>query len=242
MNLGSSDSAAGEQYLAQLPIEARFAWIQGLAEGRSRADPRAAVAWVERLRQDPAYVAAVASVAQGLARVDPQAAGDLLARIDNVSASDAQILSMAAYNIGTAWAHTDPRAAADWARDLRADAWRSGGLGPIIGVWAETDYSAAQSWTLRLPAGSLRDAALGQLLAVSTRGEPDAALLRAFSNDEVRQNALLSAVSRVAQHDPDAARSMSQRYLTGPQRQQAEQMIAGAENQRRTSGLVYFSN
>jgi hypothetical protein len=242
MNLGSNDITAGEQYLAQLPSEARFAWIQGLAEGRSRADPRAAVAWVQRLRQDPAYVAAAASVAQGLARVDPQAAGDLLAGIDNVSASDAQTLSMAAWNIGSAWARTDPRAAADWARDLRTDAWRSGSLGPIVAVWAESDYSAAHSWTLRLPSGVTRDAALGSLLAVSTNNEPDAALLRAFSSDETRQNALLGAVARIAQRDPETARSMSQRYLSGPQRQQAEQMIAGAESQRRTGGLMFFSN
>ncbi len=242
MNLASNDSTAGEQYLAQLPSEARFAWIQGLAEGRSQADPRAAVAWVQRLRQDPAYVAAAASVAQGLARVDPQAAGDLLAGIDNVSASDAQTLSMAAWNIGSAWARTDPHAAADWARDLRTDAWRSGSLGPIVATWAESDYSAAHSWTLRLPSGVTRDVALASLLTVSTENEPSAALLRAFSSDETRQNALLGAVGHIAQRDPEAARSMSQRYLSGLQRQQAEQMIAGAENQRRTGGLMFFSN
>jgi hypothetical protein len=242
MNLGSNDSSAGEQYLAQLPSEARFAWIQGLAEGRAQADPRAAVAWVERLRNDPAYVAAAASVAQGLARIDPQAAGDLLARIDNISASDAQALSMAAYNIGATWARTNPRAAADWARDLRADAWRYGGLPPIIAAWAESDYSAAHSWTMQLPAGKTRDGALGSLLIVSTNDEPDAALLRAFSSDETRQNSLLGAVGRVAQRNPDAARTMSQRYLTGPPRQQAEQMIASIENQRRTGGMMFFSN
>jgi len=239
--LAWNDATAGEQYLAQLPSEARFAWIQGLAQGRVQTDPRAAAAWVERLRQDPAYASAAVTVAQGLARVDAPAAGELIAGIDNLSASDAQTLGMASYNIGTAWARTNPLAAAEWARDLHVDEWRSAGLRAVIGTWAESDSSAAKRWTLRLPAGALRDGALGSLLAMNTKSEPDAELLRAFSSDEARQQALLGAVFRLAQRDTDAARSISQR-LSGQQREQADQAIARAEGELRGVGPVFFSN
>ncbi len=242
MYMAFNDSAQGEQILAQLPSEARLAWIQGLAQGRVSADPRTAAAWVERFRHDPAYTGAAATVAQGLARIDPPAAGELLAGIDNLTAADAQSLGAAAYNIGGSWARTNPRAAADWARDLPNESWRSSGLGSIITIWAESDSSAAKSWTLRLPEGAVRDSALNSLVAATTKSEPDAALLRAFSSDETRQRALLRAVSNLAYRDLDAARSLSQRYLTGQQHQQAEDTITQAESQRRGISPVFFSN
>ena len=242
MYMAFNDSAQGEQILAQLPSEARLAWIQGLAQGRVSADPRTAATWVERFRHDPAYTGAAATVAQGLARVDPPAAGELLAGLDNLTAADAQALGAAAYNIGGSWARTNPRAAAEWARDLHTESWRSSGLGSIITIWAESDSSAAKSWTLRLPEGAVRDSALNSLVAATTKSELDAALLRAFSSDETRQRALLRAVSNLAYRDLDAARSLSQRYLTGQQHQQAEDTITQAESQRRGISPVFFSN
>jgi hypothetical protein len=239
--LAWNDSTAGEQYLAQLPSEARFAWIQGLAQGRVQSDPRAAAAWVERLRQDPAYASAAVTVAQGLTRLDPPAAGELIAGIDNLSATDAQALGPAAYNIGTTWARTNPLAAAEWARGLHVDEWRSSGLRSVVGTWAESDSSAAKRWTLRMPTGPLRDEVLGSLLAASTKSEPDPELLRAYSSDEARQQGLLGVVFRLTQRDLDAARSVSQR-LSGQQRQQADQAIARAEGERRGVGPVFFSN
>ena len=239
--LAWNDVTAGEQYLAQLPSEARFAWIQGLAQGRVQNDPRAAAAWVERLRQDPAYASAAVTVAQGLARLDAPAAGKLIAGIENLSASDAQALGPAPSNIGTTWARTNPLAAAEWARDLRVEEWRSTGVRSVVGTWAESDSSAAKSWALRLPAGSLRDGALGSLLAASTKSEPDAELLRAYSSDEARQQGLLGVVFRLTQRDLDAARSVSHR-LSGQQREQADQAIARTEGQRRGVSPVFFSN
>ena len=80
-SVARNDLAAAEQYLARVPRQARFAWIQGMSQSYAQTDPSAAAAWVEQFRTEPAYPTAVDIIAQGPARLDPQPRRGLLDRI-----------------------------------------------------------------------------------------------------------------------------------------------------------------
>jgi hypothetical protein len=247
--VAGNDLATAEQYLARVPAQARLAWIQGMAQTYAQTDPSAAAAWVEQFRAEPAYATAATVVAQSLARFDPPAAAAMLDRIDDSSSTDPQTLVMATRSVAMAWARKDAPAAADWARRIATDEQhpieqRSMPLRAATEVWAGNDRAAARSWALRLPAGSARDAALGTLLATArTSGELDTTLLQAFSGDESRQRAMLSAIYRIAQGDPADARLLAERHLTTPERrQQAERTIGQIERQRTGSPAIFFSD
>jgi len=242
--MARNDLAAAEQYLARVPIPARRAWIQGMAESYAQRDPGAAAAWIEQYRTESAYPTAVAVVARSLAQIDPPAAAAVLDRLDAASMGDAQVARNASYNIATAWARTDAPAAAEWARRFATDQERSMALSAVAGVWGGNDYVAARSWALRLPSGSARDAALGALLArTRTSAELDTALLPAFSTDTARQGAIVSAIYRIAQRNAADARLLAERHLTLPeQRQQAERGIDQIEREAAGGPTLFFSN
>jgi hypothetical protein len=47
-------------------------------------------------------------------------------------------------------------------------------------------------------------------------GEPESALLGAFSSDPARQHAVADAIVALGQRDPVAARALADRYVTDP--------------------------
>ena len=111
-------------------------------------------------------------------------------------------------------------------------------------IWASNDYAAARSWTLRLPSGAMRDAALGPLLAAERSDGPDPLVVQAFSAEPARQSAMLGAVYRLAQRDPEEARALIERHITLPeQRKQAERAVQEMERRQLGSASpVFFSN
>ena len=244
-HIGQRDPVAAEQYLTQVPKEARSAWIQGFAQGSSQADPRAAAVWLERYRSEAAYPGAAGIVAQALARIDAPAAAQLLDNIEITNESDPMALSSAAHGVATAWARTDPTAAADWARRFATEESGQMALRGATEIWASNDYAAARSWTLRLPSGTIRDAALGPLLAVERSDGPDPLVVQAFSAEPARQTAMLGAVYRVARRDPADARALIERHITLPeQRKQAERAVDDIERRQQlgSASAVFFSN
>jgi hypothetical protein len=241
-SVARSDVATAERYLAQVPAQARFSWLQGIAQSYAQTDPSAAASWVEQYRADAVYPTAVAHIAQSLARLDAPAAAELLDRVGESGAGDTQALSMAGQSVGRAWARTNALAAAEWARRSASDATRSSALGGVANVWATDDYPAAKSWILRLPAGAARDSALAPLLARSgITGGFDAALLDAFSSDAARQSALQGAVLGTARSNPADARLIAARYVAPEQREQVERSIASIERMQST-GPIFFSS
>ncbi len=238
-----NDLATAEQYLARVPARARLAWIQGMAQTYAQTDPSAAAVWVEQFRAEPAYATATTVIAQSLARLDPPAAAAMLDRIDS-SAMDPQSLAPATRSIGMTWARKDAPAAAEWARRLAIDERGSMAARSVTEIWAGNDRAAARSWALRLPAGSARDAALGTLLATAhASAELDMTLLPAFSSDDSRQSAMMSAIYRIAQSDAADARLLAERHLTTPERrQQVERMVGQIERQRTGAPPIFFSD
>ncbi|HET8699848.1 MAG TPA: hypothetical protein VFO94_20365, partial [Gammaproteobacteria bacterium] len=225
--LALNDPAGAERRLAQLPNEDRNAWLQGMAQGYAQSDPKAAVAWVDRLRNDPAYPTVASTIAQSLARSDPQAGAALLDSVGNRGGAATQALTAAASSVAAAWARTSPLAAAEWARGF-ADKNQVQMLGAVVQTWAGSDDAAARAWTLQLPAGEARDAALRPLLS-SAGASVDTSLLPFFSGDAARQQAVLNAATQLVRRDPEGARALVDRYVTRPElRTQADRMLETA--------------
>jgi hypothetical protein len=220
---GQSDPIRAASYTARIPDAARPAWIQGVASGYARQDPRAALTWIEQFRGEPAFDVGVSAVVQGLAQADPVGAAELLASVPKAVNDDGR----ATYAVAAAWAQKDPPAAAEWALDLAAGPIRDAALRQVTDFWANQDLQAARGWALRLPTGGARDAALGQILAATGAYEaPDAALLSAFSDARARERGVAAAMWNIAARDPNEARALIDRYVTDPAvRRQAENAI-----------------
>jgi hypothetical protein len=108
-------------------------------------------------------------------------------------------------------------------------------VGPLFAVsqvWMTTDPSGARDWVLRLPAGADRDTALRGL--VGSTPDPanlDAALMSAFSSDEMRQRTVSGFAGLFARKDAQAARRLIEQYVTDPaMREAAERQIEFALN------------
>ncbi|HET7130830.1 MAG TPA: hypothetical protein VFJ95_01225, partial [Gammaproteobacteria bacterium] len=225
--LAQNDPAGAERRLAQIPTEGRNAWLQGMAQGYAQTDAKAAVAWVDRLRNDPAYPAAASTIAQALARSDPQAGAALLDSVAERGGVTPQTISAASNNVAAAWARTSPLAAAEWARSF-ADKSQVQMLGAVVQTWAGSDSAAARAWTLQMPAGGARDAALRPLLTSAGNGV-DTSLLPFFSADAARQQAVVNAASQLARRDPAEAHALVDRYVTRPElRAQADRILEAA--------------
>ncbi|HZF29597.1 MAG TPA: hypothetical protein VE907_10790 [Gammaproteobacteria bacterium] len=225
--LAQNDPAAAERLLAQVPSEGRTAWLQGMAGSYAQSDVKAGLAWVERLRGDPAYPAAASAIAQGLARSDPPAAAALLDSIADRGSIPGPSMAIASSNVASSWARTNPLAAAEWARGFATDERSMQPLSTIAQIWGASDYGAARAWTLRLPAGTSRDAALRPLLTAGGNGI-DTSLLASFSGELPRQRAVLTAVQQLARRNPSEARALIDRYVTAPElREQANRILVG---------------
>jgi hypothetical protein len=137
---------------------------------------------------------------------------------------EAQVATM---TIAQQWARTDPPAAAAWTLGLPSGAARVGPLFTVSQVWASTDFGGARAWALRLPAGDDRDTALRGLVgSIPDPMNLDAALMGAFSTDEMRQRTVSGLAGQFARKDPQAARRLIEQYVTDPtMREAAERQI-----------------
>jgi hypothetical protein len=225
----------------------------------ARADPAAAIAYVDRV---PPELRAtwISSVADGYAQNDARAAASWIAQhrgepgydaalaaiagrtaprdpaaaarlFDSLNVAEAPDAPQTAQRIAAAWARQDHRAAAAWVTAIADDGARAAAVAAVAGQWASQDAGGARGWVLGLPPGAARDTALMQVLGVSTTSAIDYALLDGFSNAEARQRAVSDAVRMIAPRDAAAARQLADRYLTDPgARQAAERFIEQGRN------------
>lgn len=241
---GASNPAAAVSYASQIPSELRASWIGTVAAGYAMSDPQAAMSWVAQYRGQPGYESAVAAVAQAASQYQPAAAARLL---DTIDAAPPEVRG-AVTQIAFGWAQQDARAAAQWAADLRNVDARRDAVSAVARTWSSSDAPGARAWALSLPHGDSRDAALTPVLTTrAASGEPiDQVLINAFSSDQVRQQAVMQAVSAVASRgDATAARRLADDYVLDPAlRAQTEQMIEMIQNQANrgwVSGTRYFN-
>jgi hypothetical protein len=129
-----------------------------------------------------------------------------LARLEQVEPAErARASGVLAQN----WAATDPDAAITWAEALPDDDARKQSYAAIAGRWARADSYEASQWIATLPAGAERDAAASSLVQTIASAEPDSAWTwaRSITQDDLRFQAMTSAMAAMTARDPAAARA-----------------------------------
>jgi hypothetical protein len=221
--LAETDPYLAAEYMSQVPVEARADWLQQVAHGLAKNDPAAAMNWVSQYQGEPGYNAALATIAAQSAQNDPVAAARSIDR--NPDASSAAVVARTA---DREWARRDPQSAAAWAARVGNEQVRRIAITNVARQWAYEDASGASQWVLTLPPGPTRDSALAAAVAGgAAQGVPDEELLRAFSSDMARQQAVVSAAYRLARIDRAAADRLIRKYVSDATlRSQVERNLA----------------
>lgn len=220
--LATDDPVAAAGIIDRLPPDFQGDWLRSVAGGYAQYDAHAAATWILQYEGRPGFTESLAAIAPALAQVDPGAAARMIERLDGWYST------LAAAQVAASWAVSDPMAAANWAMQLADTTMRSTALSSVVGSWASEDLDGAQRWVLSQPRGETRDQALHRLLpmTVARDSEIDTRLLDAFSNDAMRQNAVMSAAVTLAGRDREAARRLVDQHVTNPQiREQAYAML-----------------
>jgi hypothetical protein len=200
------------RYLDRLPADMRSDWIEIVAGGYAAMDPQAAVRWVERYRDDPAYEASIAAIAKHVVQFDGAAAARLMDSIPLANRSnDVQSLAMT-------WASSSPGSAAQWVETIADQQVRETASRGIALVWANAEPAAAAQWILGFPSGPARDDLLEAATALLFRTDAPLAsrLLNAFASDPVRQRTVVTAATRIFREDEAAARRLVAEHVTNP--------------------------
>jgi hypothetical protein len=229
--LARTDPNAAAAYVERVPRSARNDWVAAVTAAYTSTDPQRGLAFLERFRGDSAFDGAAVVVAHQLAASDPPAAARLLGSVRNRGPMGLGP-EMA---IAGQWSQRDPVAAANWALDLPPQP-RNLALSIATSAWAQRDPAAVERWALALPRGEQRDAAL--TAAVRARGAAalDSPLLNAFSDERLRDSAVMTTIMMTASADPAEARRLVDRHIADPRRrEQAQQTI---DNVAQNGGLV----
>ncbi len=207
----------------RLPRAARSAWVMAVTAVYAQTDLQNAESFLQRFRGDPAYDRAAIVLTQQLALADPPAAARLLSSVGTRGPEG----PTPEITVARFWAARDPVAAMTWALDLPAMT-RNMVMQITATSLEQQDTAALESWALGLPAREKRDAARGAVLRARGARPLNAALLGAFSDDRLRQSALMSTVLATARVDVAEARRLIDAQITDPRmRTQAEQVVDG---------------
>jgi hypothetical protein len=220
-NLARQDPMGAAAIVNRLPEQHRAAWVIQVAGQYALADSTAAMTWLSQYQGQDFYEQALREAVMGTAQSEPRVAADLLLQ------AGSEIQRGAASSVASSYARTEPRAAATWASNLADPVARSAAIVSAVGVWASTDQQGARNWTMSLRSGETRDQALSNLVQRSASGgDFDTDLLRAFSSDDARQQALVSAISMLSQTNPAQAEELLDKEVTDTnQRQQLRTML-----------------
>ena len=226
--------AAAVAMTDRIPAEARPLWVEQIAANYIQQDLEAAVSWIEQHRGDPAFALGAAAAVEGVARFDPSRAADLLAALPPTV--ERQRTQQAALALGSMWAQSDPRSAADWAIGLSDDAMRNQATMNVVAEWSRRDRDAAHSWILRQPADSNRDRLLQGNISMNSRGRPpDARLLEGFSSDQALTQAVLNMMVNAGNGDPTIMRGWFEEIdLPAAVRQRVETTLGQRETAMRS--------
>ena len=203
-SMSDSDPAAAAAQVKQINNPELLQNIGGsIAESLADKDPATAIKWAEAIPAGAAQDEALSGALSGWAKTDPKAA---LAYYQSKHSTnfDAQ------EGIFEQWATNDPQAAAAQARQIAdATSQEHAVIGVVNGWLNESDTQDVEQWVDRLPAGHQRDVASAAIVDALSVEDPQPAWDRALtiSDPQVRQEAVLSAFSGLAQSDPDAAKT-----------------------------------
>lgn len=202
--MADSNPAAAAEQVRQLNDPELLQNIgSSLAESLADKDPKHAIAWAEAIPAGAAQDEAVTGALTGWAKTDPKAAL-------NYYQTKYPKNFDAAEGIFEQWATDKPEVAAAEAGQIADPTLKEHAVVGIVNGWLNSDDTqAAEQWVDQLPAGRQRDMGSATLVDALSVDDPQPAWDRALSiqDTQVRQEAMLSAFSSLAQTDADAART-----------------------------------
>jgi hypothetical protein len=175
-----------------------------IAESLAAKNPAQAMQWAEAIPAGAAQDEAVSGALTGWAKTDPKGAlSSLLAKYTkNADAAE---------GVFEEWASNSPEEAAAQARQVADPALREQAVSGVVNGWLNNgnDPQAVEQWVDQLPEGKDRDVASAAVVDVLSVEEPQLAWDRALTikDAQVRQEAVLSAFSGLAQNDASNARA-----------------------------------
>jgi hypothetical protein len=149
---------------------ARRQVVGAVLHGWMEKDAEAALAWVEKLPDDPDKRMYIAVAVAALANSDPQKALDKVKTMPAGRTRD-QFLQ----GIASVWGSKDPKAAAEFGRSLPAGSSRDQFFQQLTAVWVSKDPRAAVNFILDLPPSGSRDDLMRNALAMWAQTDPQAA-------------------------------------------------------------------
>lgn len=214
--LASSDPETAASLTDEIPSAQRAQWIAQVAGAYAQQDPEAAVRWARTYQNDPGYPQVISQLASRLAMTDPQAAFELVASSPDSRQRDQAIASM----LGRA-AFKSPETAVRWIDRISDERQRVQAVGNVASQWAQVDAAAARKWVTSLEAGAARDQGLSSFVTNSSLPlEETSSLLGQIQSQDRRMDAVMWTARRLAQRDPEAARTLIRRHPLDPRRQE----------------------
>lgn len=222
-SMSESDPVAAADQIRQLNNAEILENVGGsIAESLADKDPARAVGWAEAIPVGAARDEAMSGALAGWARKDPQAAFQYLQSREAKNPS-------AAESLFEEWATNSPDAAAKQAAQIADSGLRERALVGAVNGWLNNgDPQAVEQWVDALPPSRARDAASGAIVDSLSTDEPQSAWDRALTikDPQVRQEAVLSAFSGLAQSDPNSARgALANQGLTPDERKLLEPVL-----------------
>jgi hypothetical protein len=175
-----------------------------IAESLADKDPKQAVGWAEATPSGAAQEEAITGALAGWAKTDPKAA---FAYFQEKHGKNFD----AAEGIFEQWAATAPEAAAAQALQVGDPSLKERAVVGVVNGWLSfDDTQSAEQWVDQMPQGRQRDLASATIVDALSVTDPQPAWDRAqaIQDAQVRQEAMLSAFSGLAQADPASARSI----------------------------------
>ncbi|MDD5201214.1 MAG: hypothetical protein PHC88_15595 [Terrimicrobiaceae bacterium] len=225
-SMSDADPAAAAQQVTRLNNPELLQSIGStIAESLAAKNPANAMQWAEAIPAGAAQNEAVSGALSGWAKVDPKAA---FAYFQSKHATNAD----AAEGIFEEWASNTPDAAAAQAKQIADPALREHAVTGVVNGWLNgNDPQAVEQWVDQLPVGHERDVASAAIVDALSSEEPQSAWDRALTikDAQVRQQAVLSAFSGLAQNDPANARAaMAAQSLTAEDRKLLQPVLDAA--------------
>jgi hypothetical protein len=211
-SLARRDVEAAAQLMDRIPKEARSSWISSVAMAYADSDVEKGRQWIKRYASEagPATV----QFARTVAARNPEAAVQMIEGVSDDKERDRLLSGMLPM-----LAENSPETAARWAERMSDENARASAVAQVTAVWAQYDAQAARKWVQSLDGGE-RDQGLTVL--VERSGAPLDEMLPIINQIQVperRMHAVLMTAMRLAQNDPESARTLLRRYPLDPARQ-----------------------
>jgi hypothetical protein len=202
--------------------------VQALADKRSPAE---AEAFMQQYKNTSAYPRMQAILIPRVAQTDVAKAKQMVDAMVPGDDRDRVYTQLIAQS-----ASRDPQQAIAWLDSITNDQNRASAISSLVSNWGAMDPSGAYRWVTNLPASTSRDQAIMSLVGNSQDfGESQMALINSISNEEMRSQARVYHVTRIARFDRQRAINMIENLeFDAAERARVEQFL-----NRDGFGVVY---